>query len=148
LQIDVDYPDRDAERQMLIATTGITEDRPRPAMSVAEVMAAQRVVRRIPVGESVVEAILSLVRSARPDGSVTESITRFVSWGPGPRASQALMLACRARALIDGRFSPSIDDVLALAPPVLRHRMAVSFAGRAEGVTVARVIEQISAPFR
>src|SRR5271166_4033757 len=148
LQIDVDYPDREAERQMLIATTGITEDRPRPAMNVAELMAAQRAVRRIPVGESVVEAILSLVRSARPDGSATESMTRFVSWGPGPRASQALMLACRARALIDGRFSPSIDDILALAPPVLRHRMAVSFAGRAEGVTVARVIEQISAPFR
>jgi MoxR-like ATPase len=117
-------------------------------MSVAELIAAQRVVRRIPVGESVVEAILSLVRSARPDGSATEGMTRFVSWGPGPRASQALMLACRARALIDGRFSPSIDDVLALAPPVLRHRMAVSFAGRAEGVTVTRVIEQISAPFR
>jgi len=133
---------------MLIATTGISEDRPRRAMSVAELMAAQRVVRRIPVGESVVEAILSLVRSARPDGAATGSMTRFVSWGPGPRASQALMLACRARALIDGRFSPSIDDVLALAPPVLRHRMAVSFAGRAEGVTVARVIEQISAPFR
>ena len=148
LQIDVDYPDRDAERQMLIATTGLAEDRPRPAMSVAELVAAQRVVRRIPVGESVIEAILSLVRSARPNGSATESMTRFVSWGPGPRASQALMLACRARALIDGRFSPSIDDVLALAPPVLRHRMAVSFAGRAGGVTVARVIEQISAPFR
>jgi MoxR-like ATPase len=148
LQIDVDYPDREAERQMLIATTGVTEDRPRLAMNVAELMAAQRVVRRIPVGESIVEAILSLVRSARPDGATAEGVTRFVSWGPGPRASQALMLACRARALIDGRFSPSVDDVLALAPPVLRHRMAVSFAGRAEGVTVARVIEQISVPFR
>jgi len=148
LQIDVDYPDREAERQMLIATTGITEDRPRPAMNVAELMAAQRVIRRIPVGESVVEAILSLVRSARPDLAAADGVTRFVSWGPGPRASQALMLACRARALIDGRFSPSIDDILALAPPVLRHRMAVSFAGRAEGITVARVIEQISAPFR
>jgi MoxR-like ATPase len=147
LQIDVDYPDREAERQMLIATTGLTEDRPRPAMNVAELMAAQRIVRRIPVGESVVETILSLVRSARPDGPA-EDLTRFVSWGPGPRASQALMLACRARALIDGRYSPSGDDVLALAPPVLRHRMAISFAGRAEGVTVARVIEQISAPFR
>jgi MoxR-like ATPase len=146
LQIDVDYPDRDAEREMLIATTGIAEDRPRPAMNVAELMAAQRLVRRIPVGESVVEAILGLVRSGRPDGA--EGITRFVSWGPGPRASQALMLACRARALIDGRFSPSVDDVVALAPPVLRHRMAVSFAGRAEGVTVAQVIERISAPFR
>ena len=148
LQIDVDYPDREAERQMLIATTGIAEDRPRPAMNVAELMAAQRIVRRIPVGESVVDAILSLVRSARPDDPSAEDLARFVSWGPGPRASQALMLACRARALIDSRFSPSVDDVLALAPPVLRHRMAVSFAGRAEGVTVSRVIEQISVPFR
>ncbi len=148
LQIDVDYPDREAEREMLIATTGIAEDRPRPAMNVAELTAAQRLVRRIPVGESVVEAILELVRSGRPNGAAAEGITRFVSWGPGPRASQALMLACRARALIDGRFSPSVDDVVALAPPVLRHRMAVSFAGRAEGVTVAQVISQISAPFR
>ncbi len=148
LQIDVDYPEREAERQMLIATTGVSEDRPRPAMNAAELMAAQRLVRRIPIGESVVEAILSLVRSGRPDSAEADSVRRFVSWGPGPRASQALMLACRARALIDGRFSPSVDDVVALAPPVLRHRMAVSFAGRAEGVTVARVIEQISAPFR
>ena len=148
LQIDVDYPDRDAEREMLIATTGIAEDRPRPAMNVAELIAAQRLVRRIPVGESVVEAILGLVRSGRPNAADAESITRFVSWGPDPRASQALMLACRARALIDGRFSPSVDDVVALAPPVLRHRMAVSFAGRAEGITVAQVIGRISAPFR
>jgi MoxR-like ATPase len=147
LQIDVDYPDLDAERLMLIATTGVAEDRPRPAMNVAELMAAQRLVRRIPVGESVVDAILQLVRAGRPEPGASD-IRRYVAWGPGPRASQALMLACRARALIDGRFSPSVDDVLALTPPVLRHRMAVSFAGRAEGVTVAKVIEQISAPLR
>jgi MoxR-like ATPase len=146
LQIDVDYPDLDAERQMLIATTGLAEDKPRPAMNAAELMAAQRLVRRIPVGESVVEAILALVRSGRPGAG--DDARRHISWGPGPRASQALMLACRARALIDGRFSPSVDDVIALAAPVLRHRMAVSFAGRAEGVTVGQVIEQMAAPFR
>jgi MoxR-like ATPase len=148
LQIDVDYPDREAERQMLLATTGTVEDGPAPAMRDVQVLAAQRLVRRIPVGESVIEAILSLVRSARPDDAAAPEVRRFVSWGPGPRASQALMLACRARALIDGRFSPSIDDLVALAPPVLRHRMAVSFAGRAEGITVARIIEQILAPYR
>jgi MoxR-like ATPase len=147
LQIDVDYPDLAAERQVLIATTGIVEDPPRPAMTVGELMAAQRLVRRIPVGESVVDAILGLVRSARPNGD-ERGIQRFVSWGPGPRASQALMLASRARALLDGRFSPSVEDVLALAAPVLRHRMAVSFVGRAEGVNVARVIDEISAPLR
>src|SRR5271168_3514209 len=148
LQIDVDYPDLESERRVLIATTGADEMAPRAAMTADELMAAQRLVRRVPVGESVVEAILALVRSGRPDTSSVPEAQRHVAWGPGPRASQALMLACRARALLEGRYSPSIDDVLALAPPVLRHRMAVSFAGRAEGVTVARVIEQISAPFR
>jgi MoxR-like ATPase len=116
-------------------------------MSAAELLAAQRLVRRIPVGDSVVDAILSLVRAGRP-GDAAEGPRRYVAWGPGPRASQALMLACRARALLDGRYAPSVDDVVALAPPVLRHRMAVSFAGRAEGVTVASVIEQMAAPLR
>ena len=147
LQIDVDYPDRDAERLMLIATTGLGEQPPRPAMTASELQAAQRLVRQIPVGDSVVDAILSLVRSGRPE-EAAEGPRRFVAWGPGPRASQALMLACRARALLDGRYAPSIDDVLALAPPVLRHRMAVSFAGRAEGVTVTQVIEQMTMPLR
>jgi MoxR-like ATPase len=114
-------------------------------MSGDELIAAQRLVRRIPVGESVVEAILKLVRSGRPEDAA-QGARRFVAWGPGPRAGQALMLACRARALIDGRFAPSVDDVLALAAPVLRHRMAVSFAGRAEGVGVTQVIEQMMAP--
>jgi MoxR-like ATPase len=147
LQIDVDYPDLDSERRMLIATTGINEQPPRPAMTAAELLAAQRLVRRIPVGESVVEAILRLVRTGRPE-TAAEGPRRYVAWGPGPRASQALMLACRARALLDGRYAPSVDDVVALAPPVLRHRMAVSFAGRAEGVTIANVIDQMATPLR
>ena len=147
LQIDVDYPDLDSERRMLIATTGIAEQPARPAMTAAELLAAQRLVRRIPVGESVVDAILSLVRAGRPE-SAAQGPRRYVAWGPGPRASQALMLACRARALLDGRYAPSVDDVVALAPPVLRHRMAVSFAGRAEGVTITSVIEQMAAPLR
>jgi MoxR-like ATPase len=147
LQIDVDYPDLASERRMLIATTGLAKEPPRPAMTGDELIAAQRLVRHIPVGDSVVDAILKLVRSGRPEDG-TDGARRFVAWGPGPRASQALMLACRARALIDGRYAPSVDDVLALAPPVLRHRMAVSFAGRAEGVGVAQVIEQMMAPLR
>src|SRR5215475_4955865 len=147
LQIDVDYPDIEAERRMLLATTGVAEDVARPAMTTAELQTAQRLVRRIPVGESVVDAILQLVRSGRP-GEAADGPRRFVAWGPGPRASQALMLACRARALIDGRYAPSVEDVLALAAPVLRHRMAVSFAGRAEGVSIADVIEQMTVPLR
>jgi len=91
----------------------------------------------------VLDAILALVRNARPDQTEIESIREQVSWGPGPRAGQALMLATRARALIDGRLSPSIDDVLELAGPVLSHRMALNFAARADGQTVNSVIETL-----
>ena len=146
LQIDVDYPDLAAERQMLLATTGVAEEQLAPVMSAAELAQAQRLVRRVPVGESVIEAILALVRAGRPAPD-TEA-AREIAWGPGPRASQALMLAARARALLDGRFSPSLDDVVALAHPVLRHRMALTFAARADGIAVAQVIDRLIAPFR
>ncbi|HTS94328.1 MAG TPA: MoxR family ATPase [Stellaceae bacterium] len=148
LQIDVGYPDLEAERQMLLATTGLAEDKPSEAMSASELQSAQRLVRRIPVGESVVEAILKLVRAGRPDGSAEPEIAGRIAWGPGPRASQALMLASRARALLDGRLSPSIDDVIALAPPVLRHRMALNFSARADGVTMPEIIDRLIQPLR
>ena len=143
IQIDVGYPDLDAERRMLIATTGIDEETAQQAMTGEELLAAQRLVRRVPVGESVVEAILSLVRGGRPETSAIDAVRRHVSWGPGPRASQALMLAARARALMDMRFSPSIDDVIALAAPVLRHRMALSYSARGDGVTLEQVIARM-----
>jgi MoxR-like ATPase len=98
----------------------------------------------MPVGESVVEAILALVRSARP-GPEAGDLGKLISWGPGPRASQALMLAVRARALLEGRFAPSVDDVLELAEPVLKHRMALTFAARAEGETIPNVIGRLKA---
>ena len=147
LQIDVTYPDLDAERQMLIATTGTASSDALQVMKADELMAAQRLVRRIPVGEAVVEAILALVRNGRPDSSEYQEVRDNVAWGPGPRASQALMLAVRARALIDGRLAPSVDDVVALAAPVLRHRMNLNFAARADGVTLDDTIAHITAPF-
>jgi MoxR-like ATPase len=116
-------------------------------MTANDLIAAQRLVRRIPVGESVVDAILTLVRSGRPEGTDIEEVRRHVAWGPGPRASQALMLACRARAVLEGRLAPSLDDVLALARPVLRHRMALNFSARADGVTIDSVIQRLAAPF-
>jgi MoxR-like ATPase len=146
LQIDVGYPDRDAERQMLIATTGAEEERAVQVMSAADLLHGQRLLRRIPVGDSVIDAILTLVRNGRPEESPIAAVREHVAWGPGPRASQALMLAIRARALMDGRFAPSIDDVLAMAKPVLRHRMALNFAARAEGVTLDAVLDGIAAP--
>jgi len=142
MEIDVDYPDREAERRIIFDTTGVEETKPRQAMTADDLLAAQRLVRRIPVGQSVVEAILNLVRSARPvtDGS---DPAKHIAWGPSPRASQALMLAVRARALLDGRLAPSTDDVLALAEPVLKHRMALTFAARADGETIEGVIARL-----
>ena len=140
LQVDVTYPDLDAERQMLHATTGSNETKPTEAMTADQFESAQRLVRRIPVGEKVVDAILKLVRNGRPETSDYDQVRKHVAWGPGPRASQALMLAARARALMEGRLSPSTDDVLALAGPVLRHRMALNFSARADGVTLDNVI--------
>jgi MoxR-like ATPase len=140
LQIDVTYPDLAAERRMLFATTGTDERKIEAVMSPAELMAAQRLVRQIPVPDKVVEAILSLVRAARPGDGAAEATNKFVAWGPGPRASQALMLAVRAKALIDGRLAPSVDDVIALAEPVLKHRMALTFAARTEGKDMAGII--------
>lgn len=146
MQIDITYPDLDAERRMLIATTGAEEAQAVEVMSAADVIEAQRLLRRMPVGEKVVEAILGLVRSGRPDSSDIDEVRRHVAWGPGPRASQALMLAVRGRAILDGRLSPSIDDIIALAGPILRHRMALNFAARAEGVVIDQVIERLCAP--
>jgi MoxR-like ATPase len=142
LQIDVDYPGLEAERQMLLATTMGEETKASRVCGPEQLVEAQALVRRIPVGEKVMNSILRLVRAARPggEGGIEAGV---IAWGPGPRASQALMLAVRARALLDGRFAPSSDDVTALAGPVLRHRMALSFGARAEGLSTAAVIDDL-----
>jgi MoxR-like ATPase len=144
MEVDVGYPDREAERKILFETTGSEETRAKPAMTAEDLMSAQRLVRRLPVGESVVEAILALVRSARPGPEGGEA-AKLIAWGPSPRASQALMLAVRARALLDGRLAPSIDDVIDLAEPVLKHRMALTFTARAEGESIEAVIARLKA---
>jgi len=140
VEIDVPYPSLDAERRMLFATTGTTEAEPEPILTATELLNAQRLTRLIPVGEQVAEAILRIVRVARPGPDADDFVNRNVAWGPSPRASQALMLGARARALLQGRLSPSIDDVAALVSPVFKHRMALNFTARADGHTVENVI--------
>lgn len=139
LQVDVHYPELAAERQILLETTGLTEARPEPVINAARLSEIQTLVRQMPVSDTVVDAILSLVRSARP-GQGNASTDKHVAWGPGPRAGQAMMLCARARALYEGRLAPSLDDIYALAEPVLEHRMALTFAARAEGMSVRDVI--------
>ncbi|MBT9244633.1 MoxR family ATPase [Gemmobacter fulvus] len=145
VQIDVDYPDRATERDILLATTGVDDAQVHQVFSAAELLEAQEVIRRMPVGESVVEAILDLVRACRPGEPEGAALADTLSWGPGPRAAQALMLTCRARALLDGRLAPSVADVAALARPVLSHRMALNFAARARGDNLATVIARVTA---
>lgn len=141
MQIDVLYPDRDAERRMLIETTGARDAEPRRVLQDGQLEALQALVRRMPVGDKVVDAILALVRAVRPGEAVAE-LAESIAWGPGPRASQALMLSVRARALLDGRLAPSLDDLAALARPVLKHRMAVTFGARAEGIGVEDLVDR------
>ncbi|MFD2204289.1 AAA family ATPase [Kiloniella antarctica] len=146
LEIYVGYPDLNAERQMLLATTGTQEPEAEIVLTARELLAAQNLVKEIPVGEDVLEGILSLVRSGRPEDTDDEYIKQFVAWGPGPRASQALLMASKARCLLQGRLSPSLDDVIALAAPVLRHRIHLDFTARAEGVTLTKVINRLISP--
>jgi MoxR-like ATPase len=146
LQIDVSYPDEAAERRMLFATTGVEDRSLKTILSADELMLAQRLVRQLPVGDQVVDAILKLVRSARPGTGIDQELEDLIAWGPGPRASQALMLAVRAKALIDGRLAPSVDDVVELAEPVLKHRMALTFAARAEGMQMGDLVAKLVQP--
>jgi MoxR-like ATPase len=139
MQVDVGYPELAAERQILLETTGIHESEARDVIDAAQLKDIQHLIRQMPVSEKVVDAILALVRSARP-GNGNAATDKNVAWGPGPRAGQSLMLCARARALYDGRLAPSIDDIMALAEPVLQHRMALTFAARAEGMSVRDVI--------
>jgi MoxR-like ATPase len=146
LQIDVSYPDEAAERRMLFATTGLEDRSLKTILSANELMMAQRIVRQLPVGDQVVDAILKLVRSARPGTGIAQEFEDMIAWGPGPRASQALMLAVRAKAMIDGRLAPSVDDVIELAEPVLKHRMSLTFAARAEGLQMSDLVAKLVEP--
>jgi MoxR-like ATPase len=143
LEINLTYPDQDAERAMLLATTGSREIRPMQALSASDLQDAQTLVRAMPISEKLLNAIVNLVRGCRPETAGEDIVRRHVAWGPGPRAAQALMLATRARALLDGRLSPSIEDVIALARPVLRHRMALNFSARADGILLTDVIDRM-----
>ncbi|PHS23810.1 MAG: AAA family ATPase [Robiginitomaculum sp.] len=142
-QIDIGYPDETHEREILLATTGISEAAPSAVLDAKGLMDLQALVRLMPVGEKTLDAIVALVRLGRPDQSTLDVVKDGVSWGPGPRAGQALMLGVRARALLQGRFAPSVEDVCALAAPVLKHRMALSFAARADGLSLSDLINRM-----
>ncbi len=144
VQVDVEYPTRATERDILIATTGAEDAQSTQVFTADELIAAQSVIRRMPVGEKVVEAILDLVRACRPGEVEGRDLEGSLSWGPGPRAAQALMLTVRARALLDGRLAPTVADVAAMSRSVLTHRMALSFAARARGESLSSIIDRVT----
>ena len=145
MQIDIGYPTLADEKKMILVTTGMQQEKAEKVFSPADITAAQAIIRQLPIGQKVVDGILNLVQSGRPDQSKLDSVKKHVSWGPGPRAGQAFMLAARAKALLESRYSPSLDDVIALAPSILRHRMALHFSARAEGKTVEDIIKEMCA---
>ncbi|MCV2892426.1 AAA family ATPase [Lentibacter sp. XHP0401] len=142
VRIDVGYPDLETEREILLSTTGEAECEAENVFSADELLAAQALLRRMPVGEGVMESILDLVRAFRPESdSASEAVLESVAWGPGPRASQAFMMTVRARALLQGRLVPDASDVIAMAKPVLKHRMALNFAALARGESLDALID-------
>jgi MoxR-like ATPase len=146
VQIDVAYPDRKTEKDILIATTGTEEAQAHQVFDPSTLMAAQTLLRRMPVGDAVVEMILDLVRAFRPsEPTAPERVRETVAWGPGPRAAQALMMTVRARALLEGRLAPSPADVINMARPVLVHRMALTFSARARGEDLGALIDDVAA---
>lgn len=143
MQIDVDYPEEEAERQILLATTTSAQQAAKKIIDGKALIEMQELVRDMPIGDQVVDAILKLVRSARPGSEASDLVNEYVVWAPGPRGSQGLMLASRAQALLDGRPTPSIDDVVELAVPVLKHRMALNFKARANGISANDIIAEL-----
>jgi len=144
MQGGVRHPDKEAEKEIILKTTSNAGAEIKAVMSTKDVLKIQSLVRDMPIGDNVVEAILSIVRRARPGDEAPDVVNEYVTWAPGPRASQSLMLATRARALLDGRPAPSIDDVIALAEPVLKHRMALNYKSRADGVDIGTIVAKLT----
>lgn len=144
MQIDIGYPDAIAERTVMLATTTNHRETVKAIFGGDDLLQLQSLVRDMPIGDQIVDAILNLVRGARPGPEALPAINQYVSWAPGPRAAQSLMLAVRAAAILDGRLAPSIDDVRALAPPILKHRMTLNYQARADGIQLTEIIGMLA----
>lgn len=141
-ELRVGYPTRQEEEQIVLSTTGDSEGEVKPVLGAEELLRLQRLVRRLPAPPSLVEYAVRLARSTRPDAAeATARVKKYVSWGAGPRASQYLVLGAKARAAMDGRAMPDLDDVRSVALAVLRHRLVVNFQAEADGVPIEDLIE-------
>ncbi len=148
MQINVGYPNKAAERDIVLATTSNSRSDIQTVIHAESLLDLQFMVRDMPVGESVVDFIVDLVRALRPSSDAPKIVQDYVTWAPGPRGSQSLMLAIRARALLQGRNAPLEDDVIAVAAPILRHRMALNFKAKGQGITVDSLIHEVLRAFK
>ena len=145
LQIAVDYPDLATERRILLETTGSSQAQAAQVLTPQRLEAIQHLVRLMPVSDAVLEAVLRLVRAARPGPEAHAALREWIAWGPGPRAGQALLTTAKARALLRGRLAPSLDDVEALAPAALSHRIGLDYAARAQGKSAEGLVATLLA---
>ena len=144
LQISMDYPSAEEERRIVTETTGSKEVKLKKVLGAGEVIALQDLVRRVPVPDSAVAFAVELARMTRPGGEgPRDDVKKWVSWGAGPRASQALIVGAKARALLSGRFAVSEEDVRAVAKPILRHRVLLNFQAEAEGIGTDQLIGRL-----
>jgi MoxR-like ATPase len=140
----VNYPSLEEEKQIVKTTTGGREASLRVVLDAAQIIELQKLVREVPVADNVVEYAVNMVRLTRPnENGALQFVKDWISWGAGPRASQYLILGAKTRAILDGRPTPDIDDVRAVAKPVLRHRLVTNFNADAEGVDAVKIVERL-----
>ena len=140
----VDYPSQEEEAEIVKATTSAYEAEVKPVLNAEEILKLQRLVRRVPVADEVIDYAVNLVRSTRPAYNKSPDFIReWINWGAGPRASQYLILGAKTSAILDGRPTPEIADVKAIAKPVLRHRLVTNFNAEADGVSTVDIIERL-----
>ncbi len=143
-QIDVDYPTHDEEIEIVKATTSMYDPMPKKILDADKIISYQELVHRVPVSEHVADYAVSVSRSTRPSNSGTsETVKRWVSWGVGPRGSQYLILGSKAKAVLEGRFTPTTEDVKFIAPAVLKHRIVLNYRAEAEGISPTDVIDEL-----
>jgi MoxR-like ATPase len=143
-QINIRYPSETEERDIVRMTTSAYEPHLTKVLGAEEILRLQDIIRKVPVAENVVEKAVALVRRTRPhESGAAEPVKDWVAWGAGPRACQALIVGAKARCIMEGRYTVSWEDVVALAEPVLRHRMILSFRGEAEGIRVEDIIQRL-----
>ena len=143
MNIRISYPDQSAERKILNLSNEKSDASPKKILSSNELLDIQNFIKEVPVGESVVQYILNIIKQSRPETSEVKSVKENVLWGPSPRASLALMTTCRAKAFLENRYSPSVFDVQSLVKPILSHRLKLSISAKSENINVEEILDEV-----